>query len=223
VAENEQIGRPDAEHDGGVPVEAIGKPPPPRSRLKLIHGQRVDVADAAAVEIAGTRVMKSMGAPPELVGRQGQHADHAPDPIIRQPAAKERPVAAIMLDHEEADEEARRRYGEQHADPIADIQRRPHQRTDKHERPCRDDQFEYAARAVRFPISGEGLHQCSGIRQMRIWFLSMHAQAPDQMRQAVQRSEAKRKPHPRICESGIVTRFRWVAGSDPATLTVAPP
>jgi hypothetical protein len=64
------------------------------------------------IEIARARMMKGVGAPPEIIGRQRQHADHTSDPIIHGPATEERPVATIVLDHEEANEEARRRDGE---------------------------------------------------------------------------------------------------------------
>jgi hypothetical protein len=47
-----------------------------------------------------------MRAPPKVVRRQREHADHATHPIVDSALAEERAVAAIVLDHEEADEKA---------------------------------------------------------------------------------------------------------------------
>ena len=49
---DEQIGRGQAEHDDWVPVQAIAQPTPPGQREVLVHSQRVDVPDSAALEIA---------------------------------------------------------------------------------------------------------------------------------------------------------------------------
>ena len=54
-----------------------------------------------------------MASSPEIVRRQGYNTDGSADPIVCEAAEEERPVAAIVLDHEEADEEPRRRYYEQ--------------------------------------------------------------------------------------------------------------
>jgi hypothetical protein len=61
------------------------------------HRQCIDVADAAAIHVARVGMMKSVGAPPEIVGRQGQYADSPSDPVIRQTMTKKQPVAAIFL------------------------------------------------------------------------------------------------------------------------------
>ena len=52
MLQNEQIGRTDAEHDDRMPVQAIPQPAPSRQRQIFAHGEGVDVADAAAIEIA---------------------------------------------------------------------------------------------------------------------------------------------------------------------------
>ena len=63
---------------------------------------------------------------PEIVGRQGQYADDASDPVIRATSAEECAVAAIVLDHEEAHEEAGGRHGEQQANPVTGAESGPH-------------------------------------------------------------------------------------------------
>ena len=62
-------------------------------------------------------------APPEIVRRQRQHADHAADPVVHQPMAEERAVAAIVLDHEQADQKAAGGNGQQQIKPVADMER----------------------------------------------------------------------------------------------------
>ena len=103
---DEQIGRPDAEHHQRMAVQPILQAAPARQRQIFAHRQRVDVADAAALEIAGGGMMHGMRAPPEIVGRQGEHAEHAADPVIGQAMAEERAMAAIVLDHEQPHQEA---------------------------------------------------------------------------------------------------------------------
>src|SRR5665811_1670705 len=108
-------------------------------------------------------MMQCVGTPPEIVGCQSQHANDTSDPIIREAMTEERAVAAIMLDHEEANEEARRRYGEKQADPVAGVQHGPHQNPHRYESHRRYCQFKYAARAARLPVRGEAPHQRGGI------------------------------------------------------------
>jgi hypothetical protein len=43
---------------------------------------------------------------PTVVGRQGEHANDAADPVIRRTAGKKRAVTAIVLDHEQPHEKA---------------------------------------------------------------------------------------------------------------------
>ena len=61
---------------------------PSRQREIFAHGQRVDVADAAVIEIARVGVVQRVTAPPVIVGRQCQHADDAADPVIRRDVAE---------------------------------------------------------------------------------------------------------------------------------------
>ena len=117
-----------------------------------------------------------VGAPPEIVGRQRQDADDAADPIIGETMGKERPVAAIVLDHEETHEEAGSRHGEQQAYPIAGVHSGPHQNPDEGERHRRDRELEHAARGTRLAVAGEHLCQRAGIgRRMNVRRPFIHA------------------------------------------------
>src|ERR1700756_1858774 len=108
MPQDEQIRWTDAEHHYRVPVQAIEDPAPSRPREKLAHGQRVDVANAPVIEITRTRVMACVASSPEIVRSQGHDTDGSADPIVCKTAGEERPVAPVVLDHEETDEQARR-------------------------------------------------------------------------------------------------------------------
>jgi HemY protein len=73
---------------------------------------RQQIADTAAIEVAGSGMMNRMRAAPAVVGRQREHANDAADPVIRQTAGKKSAMTAIVLDHEQAHEKARCRYGD---------------------------------------------------------------------------------------------------------------
>src|SRR5258707_11477120 len=47
-----------------------------------------------------------VGATPEIVGCQGDHANDATRPVVRTSIGKERPMTAVMLDHEQTYEKA---------------------------------------------------------------------------------------------------------------------
>ena len=119
VPQHEQIGRTDPEHHDRMPVQPIGQPAPDRQRPIFAHRQRIDVAHAAAIEIARGRVMNGMGLPPEIVRRQRQHAEHPADPVVGEPLAEEGAMPAIMLDHEQPQQEARRHHGDRPAKPTS--------------------------------------------------------------------------------------------------------
>jgi hypothetical protein len=119
MPQDEQICRAYAKHHYRMPVQTIEDLTPSRPREKLTHGQRINVAEAPAIEISRTRMMEGMVTPPIIVWRQGHDTDYSADPIVRETAAKERAVAAVVLDHEETDEQARRGRRQQQADPMA--------------------------------------------------------------------------------------------------------
>src|SRR5690348_16847782 len=67
VSNDEQISRAHTEHDNRVPVNAVSQSAPSRQREILVHGQCIDVPDTATIEIARSRVVNSVSAPPEVV------------------------------------------------------------------------------------------------------------------------------------------------------------
>jgi len=71
--------------------------------------------------------MHRMGAPPEIVRRQCQYADATTNPVVSTAVPKKRTMAAIMLDHEQANEKTGGgREGQQETKAIADVEREPH-------------------------------------------------------------------------------------------------
>ena len=132
--------------------------------------------------------MDAVRAPPEIVGRQRQHADHAADPVVRQAMAKERAVTAIVLDHEQADQKARGGNGEQQIKSVSDLEREPHRQPKENKRYDRNQNFDDAAPMVRLAISCETLrqgaqigHSGAGIDFRSILQSSLHPRS--QMRQ----------------------------------------
>ena len=104
--QQKQIGRSDPEHDQRVAVKTVFQTTPPGKRPVFAHGQRIEIADTAAIEVAGGGMMDRMRAAPTVVGREREHANDAADPVIRQTAGKKGAVAAVVLDHEQAYEKA---------------------------------------------------------------------------------------------------------------------
>src|SRR5208282_2506427 len=115
MPQNENIGGPYREHDEGVTIYAIAEPAPLRKCQIFAHRQRVDVPYSAALQITGRRMMYGMSTSPECKWGQGQHTYGAADPVVGQTLTEERAVAAIVLDHEEPDEKACCRKGQQQA------------------------------------------------------------------------------------------------------------
>ena len=90
LLQQKQIGRPDPEHDQRVAVKTVFQAAPPGQRAIFAHGQRIEIADTAAIEVAGGGMMDRMRVAPAVVGRQREHADDAADPVIGQHGRQKR-------------------------------------------------------------------------------------------------------------------------------------
>src|ERR1700687_817449 len=103
-------------------------------------------------------MMNGMRSLPEIVGRQGEHAQRAADPVVGEAMAEECAVPAIVLDHEQPHQESRGRNGEQQAKPPkSQVIERAHQRPEQNEGSESDAELEQAARAVGFTVAHENL------------------------------------------------------------------
>lgn len=152
VVQHEQIKRPHAQQDQRVARQAVGLPAPPRELAVLAHGQRIDVADAPAAQVAGGGVVDGMRVPPVPVRGQGQDADDPAGPVVRLPAAEEGAVTAIVLDHEQAHEEACRGYGQQQAEPVGIVEAEPHREPQAGERQSGDGKLGQAPGELRLTV-----------------------------------------------------------------------
>src|SRR3954454_12082766 len=156
-------------------IQAIQRPTPARPSEKFTRGQRIDVAQPSLIEIAGVRMVACMVTPPVAVWRQCHHAEGTADPIVRKAAAEERAVSAIVLDHEEADQQTRRGHLQQEGKPIALVKSGPDQDPDDDERYRRNRQFEDTPRIVGLAIAGKQLRRCADFR----YSLAHICSAPD--------------------------------------------
>ena len=107
VLQEECIERHHAEQEQRIADQPIACPA--NSAHVLIFADRQDrhVSDAPMVQISGRGVVERVRLAPDIVGSQSENADHPPDPVAEAPAAEQRPVAAIMLEHEQTDEKGR--------------------------------------------------------------------------------------------------------------------
>jgi len=120
-----------------------------------------------------------MGPPPQVIGCQGHYAYHAPDPVVRETAAKEGAMTAIVLDHKKAHDESGCRQSEQQAKPVAGVEDSPHQNPKKDERDNRDNELKDAARAARLAIASK--YPCPRARikcGRNIWLSLTHPATP---------------------------------------------
>ena len=67
-----------------------------RTRPIFAHGQCIYIANTAAVEVARGGMTDGMGAAPEVVRRQRQHANDAADPIVRLAMGEEGAMATVV-------------------------------------------------------------------------------------------------------------------------------
>src|SRR5262245_22006773 len=103
--------------------------------------------------------MDGMRAPPEIIGRERQYADCATYPIVRQAMPEEGTVAAIVLDHEQPNQESGGRHGEQQGHPPeAKVVRCPGQCPQRHKWHERDGNLDDTSGVTGFSVAFEELH-----------------------------------------------------------------
>ena len=134
-------------------VEPVLQPAQGRQGVEFIYGVGVDIAHATPREVAGAAVVGIMGPAPDVIGRQGQDTDHTADPIADMAVGKERAVAAIVLDREEAQQEKRVENRNPESQPIADRKRPPSQRPEQDEGYQADPGLKNAAQVVWLSVA----------------------------------------------------------------------
>ncbi|CAK7255767.1 protein of unknown function [Shinella sp. WSC3-e] len=145
----------DAEHDDRMPVKAVAEPPSTRQRSIFCDSERGDITDTPFVEIAGRGMMFSMGPAPVVVGCQCQHTDRPSRPIIQAAPAEEGAMAAVMLQHEQAQKEPGCRHNEDQAEPVTEVHRRPSAGPQENKGHKGYGQFERASANMGLAIGGE--------------------------------------------------------------------
>src|SRR4029077_2987721 len=93
-------------HYERMSVEPVAETAQLRASQILAHRNRIDIADAASVEIAGARVMNVMAAPPKVIGRKCQRSQQPANPIVQPAMPEEGSMTAVVLNQEEAQEKA---------------------------------------------------------------------------------------------------------------------
>jgi len=179
MAQDEQIARADAEHHHWMPVQTIEHSAPSGPREEFTHGQRVDVAEASLIEISRTCMMERMVVPPVAVRGQRHDADDPADPIVGETVAEKRAMAAIVLDHEKTDKQARGRHRSHEADPAVKVKGHPHQGPNRSEGYGGDRKLEAATHVVRLAKAAEQLNQRAGFRPANRIFLHCSATSTD--------------------------------------------
>ena len=116
-----------------MPVQPVPQTAEPREPPVLRNGQRQDVAHAPLAEVSGRGVMGRVRAAPDVVGRERDHADHAPDPVAESAVPEEGRMAAVVLDHEEPGKERSVQHGQRGGENVADVDAPPRERPEHHE------------------------------------------------------------------------------------------
>ena len=138
-------------------IETIGKAAPPGHLPIFRDSQRLDVAHAALIEIAGAGMMGCVGTSPAIVRRQSQDAQAAADPVVGGAVGEEGAVAAIVLDHEDAHQKAGGRKDEDQTPPMAIGIGSRGQGPQRGKRDEGDGKFDGAAPPVRFLVARQDL------------------------------------------------------------------
>ena len=117
----------------------------------------------AALQTSRRRVMNGMVVFPVLIGRQRQRTQDTAGPVIRTPATKQGAVAAVVLKNKNTNQESRRGYGEQQHNPVADVERRPHQQPQRRKRHDGDGNFHHPTNIAGLPVVSQNPGQIAYI------------------------------------------------------------
>jgi hypothetical protein len=82
ILAQEDPSRAETEHHQRMPIKPIAGATQPWQCAILAHGQRLNVACSALVEIAGGGVVDGVGTAPVIVGGKGEDTDGAASPVI---------------------------------------------------------------------------------------------------------------------------------------------
>ena len=109
--------------------------------------------------------MQGVLMPPVGVGGQRQHADDAAETVVGTAGLKERAVAAIMLNDEQANQEPRRGNRKQQSQPVADAKGKPHRQPERRKLQGQHKLFGHVPIVNQLKIRQQpnsGQNQCDG-------------------------------------------------------------
>jgi len=102
-----EVERADEQKEDRVSDHPVSPPSTWCTREILAHGERVDVAVTAAIEIARGGVVQRVLTPPVLERHQRENTGHVPDDLIPPPRRDERAVGAVVHEDERPHEQGR--------------------------------------------------------------------------------------------------------------------
>ena len=94
--EEKDEARADQQHQERIAVDAVPEPPQAGGALVLGEGHRVDLADAAMVEVAGVRVVDPVLPLPPPVGREEEVPEKVAPAAVRAPRFEQRVVCEVV-------------------------------------------------------------------------------------------------------------------------------
>ena len=112
----------DQEHEE-IPAQPIPHPTPTGRAQVLLDSQCLEVAEAAPVEIPEGRMVDRVRAAPVVIRHEHEHPEHRAQHVVGAPGTEERSVTAVVLDDEQAHQQARRRHRQEKCQGPRDIQR----------------------------------------------------------------------------------------------------
>ena len=135
-----------------IAVKPVTETPPGAQPAVFLDRHGFNVAEAAMIQIARQLMMHRMRTPPMVIGRKGQYADSASDPLIDGPGRKKRAMAAIMLEREEAREQGAGGNGKQKGDPVGVRRHQEHDGNQGEKGNSGRDQLQDCLPAIGVPI-----------------------------------------------------------------------
>ncbi len=109
--------------------------------------------------------MSGVGPPPMIVGREREHAERPPDPVVQGLVREECAVAAVVLDHEQANQKGGGRQGQQHTPPVSAFDQQPGQGPQQREGQGRHGQLHEAPEETGRPVRAQARQQRGGCRR----------------------------------------------------------
>ena len=108
MSEEKQKGRTRSEENDRIAVESVNKPSPDWRREIFVGRHRPNIADAAAVEVAGRSMMAVMRQPPVFKRRESQYAGDIPENRIGPMRREKRAMATIVEQDEDTNQQTAR-------------------------------------------------------------------------------------------------------------------